>query len=44
MIPDAQAQENKIQYKVSLTPNLLIIREHFDKYPLHSNKRADFDL
>lgn len=39
-LPDAQAQENKIQYKVSSTPNLLIIREPFDKYPLQSNKRA----
>ena len=35
--------ENQIQYRVSSTQELKVIREHFDKYPLHSKKRLDFE-
>jgi LAGLIDADG endonuclease len=35
---------DSIQYSVTSVKELQIIREHFDKYPLHTKKRADFEL
>ena len=35
---------NTINYKVYSVKDLLVIRKHFDKFPLHTKKRADFEL
>lgn len=35
--------DNKIQYRVSSIQELKVIIEHFNKYPLLSKKRADFE-
>ena len=35
---------DSIQYQVSSVKDLQLIQKHFDKYPLHTKKRADFEL
>jgi len=35
---------NTISYLVESVKDLQVIREHFEKYPLHTKKRADFEL
>jgi len=35
---------DSIQYLVTSVKDLLLIQKHFDKYPLHTKKRADFEL
>jgi len=35
---------NSIQYLVSSVKDLQLIQKHFDKYPLHTKKWADFEL
>jgi hypothetical protein len=39
-----KTSDNSIQYRVSSVQELQVIREHFDKYPLQSKKRVDFEL
>lgn len=36
--------DNSITYLVTSIKDLQVIREHFDKYPLITKKRADFEL
>jgi hypothetical protein len=36
--------DNTISFLVTSIKDLQVIREHFDKYPLHTKKRADFEL
>lgn len=46
--PAGKIYKNKnsdsIQYQVSSVKDLQLIQKHFDKYPLHTKKRADFEL
>ena len=39
-----QLAKDSIQYRVSSTKDLKVIIDHFDKYPLITQKRADFEL
>jgi len=39
-----EKHDNSIQYLVSSVKDLQVIRKHFEKYPLHTKKRADFEL
>jgi len=36
--------KNLIQYRVTSIKDLKVIIDHFDKYPLITQKRADFEL
>jgi hypothetical protein len=40
----AKSGKNLIQYRVSSIKDLAVIVTHFDKYPLLSQKRADYEL
>jgi len=46
--PAGKIYKNKnsdsIQYQVSSVKDLQLIQKHFEKYPLHTKKRADFEL
>jgi hypothetical protein len=39
-----EKNDNSIQYLVSSVKDLILIKKHFEKYPLHTKKCADFEL
>jgi hypothetical protein len=39
-----QEHKDSIQYRISSVKDLSVVIDHFDKYPLITQKRADFSL